>query len=77
MKCNGTATSFGELHYKDQGLLLCEVHVLRRLARKAMPGQIYREFCDEADELCDVRAGVEKQRLVASRIRWAYARWLT
>jgi nuclear-control-of-ATPase protein 2 len=69
-------TDFGELHYRDQGLLLCEVHVLRQAAEKVMPGEIYKEFSEEADELCDVRIGVERQKKVAERIRWAYARWL-
>ena len=73
---DGTMTDFGELHYKDQGLLLCEVQVLRRLARRSMPGQIWREFCEEVEELCDVRVGVERQRMVAERMRWAYSRWL-
>jgi nuclear-control-of-ATPase protein 2 len=69
-------TDFGELLYRDQGLLLCEVHVLRQAAEKVMPGEIYREFSEEAEELCDVRIGVEKQRRVLDRIRWAYGRWL-
>ncbi|KAK3705462.1 Nuclear control of ATPase protein 2 [Vermiconidia calcicola] len=70
-------TDFGELHYRDQGLLLCEVHVLRQAADKVMPVEIYREFSEEAEELCDVRIGVEKQKKVADRVRWAYARWLS
>ena len=69
-------TDFGELLYRDQGLLLCEVHVLRQAAEKAMPTEIYREFSEEAEELCDVRIGVDRQRKVAERMRWAYARWL-
>ena len=73
---DSTPTDFGELLYRDQGLLLCEVHVLRQAAEKAMPGEIYREFSEEAEELCDVRIGVERQRKVAERIRWAYSRWL-
>ncbi|KAF7192001.1 Nuclear control of ATPase protein 2 [Pseudocercospora fuligena] len=71
------STEYGELLYKDQGLLLCEVHVLRQFAQKAMPTEIYREFSDEAEELSDVRMGIERQRKVAARIRWAYGRWLT
>ena len=70
-------TEFGELQYRDQGLLLCEVHVLRQAAEKTMPAEIYREFSDEAEELCNVRIGVDKQNKVADRIRWAYARWLS
>ena len=69
-------TDFGELLYRDQGLLLCEVHVLRQAAEKAMPTEIYREFSEEAEELCDVRIGLDRQRKVAERMRWAYGRWL-
>lgn len=72
-----TPTEYGELLYKDQGLLLCEVHVLRQAAQKSMPSQIYKEFSEEAEELTDVRMGVERQTKVAHRIRWAYGRWLT
>lgn len=71
-----TPTEYGELLYKDQGLLLCEVHVLRQAAQQSMPSQIYKEFSEEAEELTDVRMGVERQTKVAHRIRWAYGRWL-
>ena len=74
---SSTPTDDGELFYKDQGLLLCEIHVLRQTAEKSMPAEIYKEFCDEADELCDVRIGRNRQKAVANRIRWAYARWLS
>ncbi|GAB7363613.1 hypothetical protein MBLNU230_g4184t1 [Neophaeotheca triangularis] len=72
---NSTPTDFGELFYKDQGLLLCEAHLLRQTAGHTMPSQIYREFVEEVEELVDVRTGIDKQRKVAERIRWAYARW--
>ncbi|KAF2153697.1 NCA2-domain-containing protein [Myriangium duriaei CBS 260.36] len=72
---NSTPTDFGELFYKDHGLLLCEVHVLRQEAKKSMPEQVYNEFLDEVDELVDVRSGVKRQKSVVERIRWAYARW--
>ncbi|KAK4620524.1 Nuclear control of ATPase protein 2 [Fulvia fulva] len=73
---NATPTEYGELLYRDQGLLLCEVHVLRQAAQKVMPGQIFKEFGEEAEEMCDVRVGVERQRRVAERVRWAYGRWV-
>lgn len=69
-------TEFGELLYKDQGLLICEAHVLRQAAARTMPGEILREFGEEVEELCDVRVGIERQRRVGERIRWAYGRWL-
>lgn len=74
---NSSPTEFGELYYKDQGLLICETHVLRQAAEKAMPSEIYKEFAEDADELCDVRVGTERQKKTASRIRWAYARYLS
>ncbi|KAF2769588.1 NCA2-domain-containing protein [Teratosphaeria nubilosa] len=74
---NSTPTEYSELYYKDQGLLLCEVHGLRQATEKAMPAEIYKEFSEDADELCDVRIGAEKQRQTATRIRWAYARYLS
>ncbi|KAK3049434.1 Nuclear control of ATPase protein 2 [Extremus antarcticus] len=69
-------TEFGELYYRDQGLLLCEVHVLRQAAGRVMPTEILREFEVEVGELCDVRSGLERQKQVAERVRWAYGRWL-
>ncbi|GAM88089.1 hypothetical protein ANO11243_061200 [Dothideomycetidae sp. 11243] len=72
---NSTPTDFGELYYKDHGLLLCEVHVMNQEAKRSMPDQIYREFMDEVEELVDVRSGVKRQKSVVERIRWAYGRW--
>ncbi|KAG8627491.1 hypothetical protein KVT40_004974 [Elsinoe batatas] len=72
---NSNPTDFGELYYKDQGLLLCEVHVLRQEAKRSMPDNVYREFCEEVEELVDVRSGVKRQIKVVERMRWAYARW--
>ncbi|KAK8192616.1 Nuclear control of ATPase protein 2 [Zalaria obscura] len=72
---NARPTEFGELFYRDQGLLLCEVHVLGREAARSMPDQVRREFAEEVEELVDVRSGVERQRRVVERIRWAYGRW--
>ncbi|EMC92921.1 hypothetical protein BAUCODRAFT_266874 [Baudoinia panamericana UAMH 10762] len=73
---NSTPTEYGELFYKDQGLLLCEVHVLREAAQKVMPGELYREFSEDAEELSDVRIGAERQKQTAGRIRWAYSKYL-
>lgn len=72
---NSTPTDFGELYYKDHGLLLCEVHVLRQEAKRVMPGQVFKEFVEDIEELVDVRTGVKKQRKVVQRIRWAYKRF--
>ncbi|KAI9731088.1 MAG: Nuclear control of ATPase protein 2 [Claussenomyces sp. TS43310] len=71
-----TPSTNGMLSYKDHGLLLCEVHVLRRHAEKLFPGEIRREFLEDVNELADIRIGIDRQLQVVQRIRWAYARWL-
>ena len=63
------------LSYKDHGLLLCEVHVLRDLAGKLMPRDIRKEFLEDLDDLANIK-GIQVQAKALDRIRWAYARWL-
>ncbi|KAF5022346.1 hypothetical protein F66182_5595 [Fusarium sp. NRRL 66182] len=63
------------LSYKDHGLLLCEVHVLRDLVDKLMPREIAREFLEDLDDLSNMK-GIQLQTRALERIRWAYARWL-
>jgi nuclear-control-of-ATPase protein 2 len=72
-----TPTEFGEISYKDHGLLLCEVHLLRQAASGILPRRIFHDFLVEIDELVDVRSGLERQQKVIERIRWAYAKWFT
>ncbi|KAL8671784.1 MAG: hypothetical protein Q9168_003731 [Polycauliona sp. 1 TL-2023] len=66
----------GMLSYKDHGMLLCEIHVLRQSAGRVMPREIYAEFLEEINDLVDLRTGVERQIRVVDRIRWAYAKWI-
>ena len=66
----------GMLSYKDHGMLLCEVHVLRQSAGDVMPREIYAEFLEEINDLVDLRTGVERQIRVVDRMRWAYSRWI-
>ncbi|KAL8735718.1 MAG: hypothetical protein Q9181_002721 [Wetmoreana brouardii] len=66
----------GMLSYKDHGMLLCEVHVLRQSVRRTMSGEIYTEFLEEINELVDLRTGVERQIRVVDRMRWAYSQWM-
>ncbi|KAL8963322.1 MAG: hypothetical protein Q9193_000405 [Seirophora villosa] len=66
----------GMLSYKDHGMLLCEIHVLRQSARRVMPGNIFAEFLEEINELVDLHTGVERQIRVVDRIRWAYHQWM-
>ncbi|KAF2268121.1 NCA2-domain-containing protein [Lojkania enalia] len=70
-------TEFGEISYKDHGLLLCEVHLLRQAASGILPRRIFHDFLEEIDELVDVRFGLERQKNVVNRIRWAYSKWFT
>jgi nuclear-control-of-ATPase protein 2 len=71
-----TPTSNGMLSYKDHGLLLCEVQVLRQKAAAVLPGNIHREFLEDIKDLIDIRAGIQRQMKVVERIIWAYAKWL-
>jgi nuclear control of ATPase protein 2 len=64
------------LSYKDHGLLLCEVQVLREKAAAVLPGNIHREFLEDLKDLMDIRAGIQRQMKVVERITWAYAKWL-
>ncbi|KAI9836082.1 MAG: hypothetical protein M1819_001696 [Sarea resinae] len=64
------------LSYKDHGLLLCEVHVLRQLAKQLLPGDIWREFVGEVEELVDLRVGIARQARVVQRLRWGFGRYL-
>lgn len=63
------------LYYKDYGLLLTETHVLRQIANRVLPSQIYREFLIEVNELTDIKTGVARQKCVISRMRWGYSKW--
>ena len=71
-----TPSESGMLSYKDHGMLLCEVHILRQKAQRVFPGEIYSEFLEEVNDLVDLRTGVESQTRVVERIRWAYSKWL-
>ncbi|KAI6783379.1 uncharacterized protein J7T54_004406 [Emericellopsis cladophorae] len=63
------------LSYKDHGLLLCEVHVLRSLAGKLMPHDIRRDFLEDLSDLEKMK-GIDVQAKALNRLRWAYAKWL-
>ena len=64
------------LSYKEHGLLLCEVHILRQRAQEVLPREIHAEFLEDVRDLVDLRTGVERQVRVVDRIRWAYSKWL-
>lgn len=64
------------LSYKDHGLLLCEVHVLRQKAVPVIPGEFKHNFLEDVNDLVDISIGIERQVRVVERIRWAYSKWL-
>jgi nuclear-control-of-ATPase protein 2 len=68
-------SQLGVLYYKDYGLLLCEAHVLRQVASKVLPRQVFREFLAEIEDLTDIQAGLEKHKQVIKRMRWGYSKW--
>ncbi|KAI1409090.1 NCA2-domain-containing protein [Hypoxylon sp. FL1857] len=63
------------LSYKDHGLLVCEVHVLRRLALSLIPADILKDFLEDLDDLANLK-GIQSQLRALDRIRWAYSKWL-
>lgn len=63
------------ISYRDHGLLVCEVHVLRGLAHGVLPGDVEKEFIEDLDELANLK-GIQVQMKALERIRWAYAEWL-
>ncbi|KAK0643570.1 ATP synthase regulation protein NCA2-domain-containing protein [Cercophora newfieldiana] len=72
---DATPSPTNVISYKDHGLLLCEVHLLRRLAHGVLPSEVEKEFIEDADELANLR-GINVQMRALDRIRWAYAEWL-
>lgn len=63
------------LPYKDYGLLVCEVHVLRKLVHGVLPADVERDFLEDLDDVVNVK-GIPAQVRAFDRIRWAYRRWL-
>ncbi|KAI1804139.1 NCA2-domain-containing protein [Daldinia bambusicola] len=63
------------ISYKDHGLLVCEVHVLRKLAHNLLPADIEKDFLEDLDDLANLK-GIQSQLRALDRIRWAYAKWL-
>jgi nuclear-control-of-ATPase protein 2 len=64
------------LSYKDHGLLLCEVHVLRQCTQRLFPGEVEREFLEDVGDLVNINIGIKAQLKVLERIRWGYSKWL-
>lgn len=71
----GNTNDYGEISYEDQGLLLFEVHRLRQTASGILPRRIFHDLLEDLSELAENRNGLERQRRVVERIRWAYRKW--
>lgn len=72
---DATTTQNNIISYRDRGLLVCEIHVLRGLAHGLLPGDVEKEFLEDLDELANLK-GIQVQMKALERIRWAYAKWL-
>lgn len=72
---DATPSQNNMISYRDHGLLLSEVHVLRRLAHRSLPADVEKEFIEDVDELATLK-GLHVQIRALDRIRWAYAEWL-
>jgi len=72
---DATPSPTNVISYKDHGLLLSEVHLLRKLAHGVLPSEVEKEFIEDADELANLR-GINVQMRALDRIRWAYAEWM-
>ncbi|KAJ4164666.1 hypothetical protein LMH87_006329 [Akanthomyces muscarius] len=72
---DASPTDSNMLSYKDHGLLLCELHVLRSLTTKLLPRSMQQDFLEDLDDLANIK-GIGFQAKALARIRWAYARWL-
>ncbi|KKA27645.1 hypothetical protein TD95_001239 [Thielaviopsis punctulata] len=69
-------TEDGSLLYKEHGLLLCEIHVLRNLVNSTglLPrGEISECFLQDMDSLANGK--VASQKAALERVRWTYGRW--
>lgn len=74
---NAVPTEDGMLSYKDNGLLLCEIHVLRQTAARVIPSSIFNhDFLEDVRDLMNVNQGIEKQLRVVARLDRAYGKWL-
>jgi len=62
------------ISYRDHGLLVCEVHVLRQLAHRVLPGEVEKEFLEDLDDLTNLKS-IQVQMKALERIRWAYAEY--
>ncbi|KAK6853328.1 hypothetical protein PG995_010140 [Apiospora arundinis] len=74
---DATPTPNSLLSYKDHGLLVCELQVLRRLALDLLPTDAYKQrFLEDVEDLGSNLKGIRSQLRTVDRIRWVYSKWL-
>ncbi|KAF2660541.1 NCA2-domain-containing protein [Lophiostoma macrostomum CBS 122681] len=71
-----TTNDYGEISYEDQGLLLFEIHRFRQSAQAIFPRRMFQDLLQDLDELSENRNGLQRQKEVVERIRWAYAKYI-
>ncbi|KAK9330433.1 ATP synthase regulation protein NCA2-domain-containing protein [Lipomyces starkeyi] len=62
------------LSYRDEGLVLCEVHVLRNTA-DVIPRELRADWARDLGDLEDIKLGVHRQRDTVERIWRVYGRF--
>ena len=72
-----TTNDYGEISYEDQGLLLFEIHRFRQSAQAIFPRRMFQDLLQDLDELSENRNGLERQKEVVQRVRWAYAKYIS
>ncbi|KAI9050485.1 hypothetical protein LZ554_005648 [Drepanopeziza brunnea f. sp. 'monogermtubi'] len=71
-----TPTHNNLLSYKDHGLLLCEVHVLRKRTHSLLPRDVEGDFLADLNDLTNIQLGLGAQIRVLDRLKWGYSQWL-
>ena len=62
--------------YRDRGLLLYEIHMLRQLGQATLPGEVTRDFLEDLNDLVESRSGVSGQLRIVDRIQRAYGKYI-
>ena len=64
------------LSFKDHGLLLCEVDLLRATSARVLGGTDRKEFLQDTNDLVDLSMGITRQQQAVDRIWRGYWQWL-
>ncbi len=61
-------TNTNELSFKDEGLLLCEVNLLRNASQQVIPKNLFRDWLEDLQDLEDQNLGVKSRLRTIDRI---------